>query len=421
MPDRRRYLWFRLVFLVMQMPVGITLPYFYLHLRYGVGLSPRDISFITMISGVAIVLTQQLWGYVADVRISKRTLILFNSLASGAAFVVVGQLKSLPALVAVMFVFQILNTPIIQLLHGFLFQHEGSEHRFGLLRAYGSLGFVIVNVLTGLAADLLFPGNRGFIFPVFGLLTVAGAAMLFLLPDHPTAAHPSSRRPTFLEVQRFFLSRPEVSWFLAVLFFYQAAHSLSYAFQGLLMTELGAENTLVGLSYSWAALLEIPVFFAANRLIGRFGELRIIVFGCLVQAARWVLVWAATSPGQIIATSTLHCITFATFYASAVSYMNRFAGPHYKASAQTLLGLLYFGLANLFGNLAGGQVVGSGAVSRGVAWVVREVLHLPDRGPLRNLYLFSSALALVAFVLAVGLVIRNPGGQAARRDHPPPG
>ena len=79
MSDRRRFVIFRIVFFVMQMPVAVFMPYFFLHLREVVGLSTQQISYVVMVMGVAILLTQQLWGYVADVHISKRSLILINS------------------------------------------------------------------------------------------------------------------------------------------------------------------------------------------------------------------------------------------------------------------------------------------------------------------------------------------------------
>ena len=409
MSDNRRYLFFRLIFFFIQMPVAVLMPYFFLHLREVVGMTIPQVSYVSMVTGVAILLTQQGWGYLADVHISKRRLIWINSLLASVVFLAIAPLRSFGAILVAFFIYQILNTPIVQLLHGFLFMHPDSHHRFGLLRAWGSLGFVVANIGIGFAADKMTNGNIGFIFPLMAVLSMTGASLLMLLPDHPPLG---GKRPTFMEVQSFFFRRPEVAAFLGVVLLYQAAHSFSYTVQSFLMRDMGADKGIVGMSYSLAALTELPFFFAANRILRRYGELRVIAFAAVVQAVRWMLVWNATGPGEIVLISALHGITFGCFYVSAVSYMNRHAGPQYKASAQTLVALAYFGVAQLLGNLLGGMVAGEGWVAQVMAKLV-IFMGLPDRGPLRNLYIFSAALALLASASAL-LLLRQEKRATAR-------
>ena len=131
MSDRRRFLIFRALFFTIQAPIGVLLPFFVLYLKEGVGLSGREIGYVTGISGFTVILFQQMWGYLADAVIPKKTLIIANTILSGLCFYAVGFLKSLPEIIAVMFVFNILYTSIVQILHGFLFTHKGTENRFG--------------------------------------------------------------------------------------------------------------------------------------------------------------------------------------------------------------------------------------------------------------------------------------------------
>ena len=359
-PDRRRYLLFRLIFFAMQAPVAVLLPYFVLYLSGSRGFDPRQISYVTMVSGLAIILTQQLWGYLGDVRVSKRQLILANCAISSLLFLLVGRMGSLPALLAMFFLFQVVFTPILQLLHGFLFMHENSDLRFGQLRAYGSLGFVVVNILMGIFADRVMGGRLEFIFPAFGIVVMSGAALLYTLPDRVQA--PETRRPGFVEVQRYFLSQWQVSVFLLFILLYQAGHSFSYTLQSVLMREMGADNTVVASSYSLAAIVELPVFFAANRLIRRFGELRLLAFAAAVQALRWLLVWRAESPGEVVLISLMHCVTFGIFYVCSVTYMNRHAGPALQGERPDAAGP-----GVLWDSAARGQPAGRAGRKRGVA------------------------------------------------------
>lgn len=402
MPDRRRYRLFRLVFFAMQLPVGIAFPYYLLHLRKEVGLSAQQLSYVTVVGGLTMVCFQQVWGYVADCLVSKKLLILMTSTMAGIAFLFAGKVTSFGAVLGTAFFFYLFSTPIQQLLIGFLFTHEGSSRRFGTLRGYASFGFVVANLGVAYVADKVTGGSLEFVFPLLAVVYSASAVLLVLIPEKPFERH--DRRPGFLEVQRFFFSRPAVALFLLLTFVYQVAHSFSFVVQSFVMSDMGADKRLVALSYSAAAILEIPVFFSANYFIRRFGEVRLLMFASLVQALRWGLVWMAGTPGQIIAISLLHCITFGLFFAAGVSFINRHAGLHYKASAQTMLAFVYSGLAPVVGNLVGGQVAGNALIVGLVHRVLQGWLGLPERTALQNLYVFCALLAVVPVFIGIRLI-----------------
>lgn len=397
MSDRTRFLLFRLLFFVMQMPIGASFPFLILHMRNELHFSPREISYIAGTGGISIILFQQLWGYIADVLVSKKVVIVFCSVMSGLLFLLVGQATGLTAVFLLMLLFNTVFTPISQILNGFLFTNHGGHARFGLLRAYSSLGFIIVNLGVGLTADKWTGGNLRFIFPVFAVITVFAALLVLPFPEQPRVRPETNR--TFLQVQGFFIGRKEVAFFLLIAFFYQAAHSLSFAMQAYLLADMGADMSVISMSYTIGALLELPVFFAANALINRFGEVRLMMFAALVQALRWILVWRATAVGEIILISASHCITFGLFYACGVSYMNKHSTIDLKASGQTLFALVYMGFATVFSNFVGGQVTGGGALAGAMHYISHDILNLPQRTPLHDLYIFCSALAAISLGL----------------------
>lgn len=400
MRETSRFALFRALFFTVYALIGIMFPFFVLHLKNDIGLSGREISYVTGIGGVTVILFQQLWGYIGDVVISKKRLVLLTILGSGLLFLWMGQMRSFWPLLGVAFLFHITFSAINQLMHGFLFMHQGGEARFGPIRAYASLGFIAANVGVGQVSDSFTAGDLDFIFPVFLGVCVFSALLLALIPE---VAAPPVERPSFFQVQMHFVSRPGVRLFLLMVFFYQGAHTLSYTMQSVLLAEMGAENTVVAFCYSAAAILELPIFFAATRLRHRFGDTRLLLFAAAVQTVRWLLVWQAQTPGEVIAISMSHAVTFGLFYAAAVGYINGHAGPHYKASAQTMLAFVLYGLAAVFGNFVGGQVLQGGSLQPWMHTVVVDLLGLPDYGPLRSLYVFCAALAAVSFATGICL------------------
>jgi PPP family 3-phenylpropionic acid transporter len=404
MSNRTRYLLFRLLYFVVQMPIGIAVPFFVLYLRNEMHFDARQISLITGITGVTIILFQQVWGYVADLAVSRRKLLVFNSLGAGIAFYAIGASSTLGQVFVLTFIYSILATPILQFVNGFLFTFPDGPSRFGGVRAYASLGFIVANLVTGIIADHWTHGRLHFLFPAFWACSAAAGLIVLLIPGNAAAP---KKHHTFLEVQAHFLGKPEVAIFLGGTFFYQAAHSLSYAYQSFVMQDMGADMRMVSISYIIGPLLEIPVFFAANFILKRFGEVRLMIFAALVQACRWMLVWAARTPEDVILVSISHCITFGVFYACAVSFMNRHAGEHFKASAQTMYALVYLGFAGVFGNYVGGQVISGGALAGAMNYFVNSILHLPDRGGIRNLYVFCSAMAAISALIFLVLLMKE--------------
>jgi len=398
MHELPRHKLLRLVFFLMQAPIGILLPSFVLYLRFDRQFSESQISLITALGGLTIVLFQQAWGYFADVVFRKKQLILANLAISGLLFWSIAFVPSYWAIVCVVFAFNVFSTPLVQLLHGLLFSHRGSERWFGPLRAYGSLGFVVTNLAVAYVADRLTDGNLRFIFPLYAALCAATFVCVMPVPEAKVVR--ASDRPSFWAVQWYFLRRPPVAIFLGFVFLYQCAHSLSYTLQSILMKNMGADHTLIASSYSLAAVLEVPVFFAAHRLLKKFGAERLLAFAAVVQSIRWILVWKATSPTEIVAISALHAITFGLFYAAAVSYINSHAPYKFKASAQTLFAFVYFGWAGIVSNLVGGQVTRGGIFEQPLTNFLRRVLPFSGQDPLANLYLFSAGVAAVAALLA---------------------
>jgi PPP family 3-phenylpropionic acid transporter len=339
---------------------------------------------------------QQVWGYLADMVFSRRRLIVVNCAASAGAFLLAGFASSYGQVVATLFLHTIASCALSQTLHGLLLAQEDGHLRFGALRALSSLGFVLANMAVGITATTILPGYLWFIFPAMVGSYVLQSAVGLSLGEKP---QPLLEKPpaSFVDVQRHFFSRPAAVWFLLFVFIYNSAHGLSYSFQGFLLIKLGASPQFTSACYSLAAVLELPVFFASTFLVARLGIPRILGVCALIQSVRWLGVWSAGSKWDILWLSGTHCITFGLFFAATVQAINQFAGPWYKASAQTLLSLVGMGLASVFGNFLGSEINAGGFLEKPIQHLV-QFLGLPDMGPLRNLYLFCSALAGVSLL-----------------------
>ncbi|MFH0793625.1 MAG: MFS transporter [bacterium] len=330
--------------------IGVMYPYLAMHLQ-SVGLTLQQISWLYTAVPIAALLTQQVWGYLADLVFTKRQLMMIFSALSGLLFCTLRYSTSPMVLFVYFLLWQSAALPQMQLVTSLVFSNRRCAEHFSFIRAFGSLGFVVTNFYMGW---LIRDASPAIIFPFY--LGYSALTLLLVYYIRDDSSHPE-RRPKFWTVQRQFLRRPGVKTFLVLVFLYESVHKVAMFFQTFLIADVGGDASLVGWCFSVGALVEIPVFFLADRLLARWGEVRVMSICAFMQVVRWVLVSNATSPWVIVATSPLHAITFGLFYAASVTYMNYQAGYQLKASAQTLLGVVYIGLAGLNGFLAGGWLV----------------------------------------------------------------
>ena len=132
------------------------------------------------------------------------------------------------------------------------------------------------------------------------------------------------------------------------LYFYQTSKFLK---------AIGLNDAYIMPAMSIGQFAEIGAMAVLGLLLRRFGFRKVIVLGAGCYVLRY-LVFAnfGTLPlSAIIASQALHGPCFACFYAAGFIYVDRMAPADVKHSAQTLFGLMVFGI----GPLTAGQLNGS--------------------------------------------------------------
>ena len=151
--------------------------------------------------------------------------------------------------------------------------------RFGEVRAFGSLAFVVSTVAVGL------PPRRG-----RRPLAVLGVPAL---PrgdgprdrDHP-AARDATRSASILRGAGEFLATKGIALFLVGFTVVWASLAAVSAFYSIQVVALGGSPGLVGIAWAVGAAIEVPYMFAFPRIAGRFGTERLVVVGSLAFALR---------------------------------------------------------------------------------------------------------------------------------------
>ncbi|HQX05909.1 MAG TPA: MFS transporter, partial [Zoogloea sp.] len=224
---------------------------------------------------------------------------------------------------------------------------SGQASRYGNIRVWGSVGFVIAVLALGYLLDGL---------PVRALLWITLALLggifvcAMLIPEAGRPVAPP--QPVALAE---ILRRPEVGGLLAACFFMSAAHGALYVFYSLHLVAHGYSKSLVGWMWTLGVVAEIAVFMGMPQLLKAFSLRGLLIFSFAAAVLRFVLIgWGAESVAVLVFAQVLHGATFGAYHAAAVAAVNHWFGAQHQARGQALYGSISFGAGGMIGGLVSG-------------------------------------------------------------------
>lgn len=220
-----------------------------------------------------------------------------------------------------------------------------TPERYGRIRVWGSVGFVLVAASFGRALDHW--GSRAFPWLALPLLAAVVAAAW----SHRAEQQP--RHGPATEEAGQLWKRPGVRRFLLMALLMQAGFGPFYVFFTLHLQANGHNGTTVGLLWAVGVVIEILLFWHAPRFIARFGASRLLSVCLAVTVGRWLLtaVAARSLPLMVLAQAS-HALSFAMFHACCMRLMSDFFPGRHAATGQSLL----YGFSSGIGGVVGAAV-----------------------------------------------------------------
>jgi MFS transporter, PPP family, 3-phenylpropionic acid transporter len=345
--------------------IGVFVPFYSFYLQHQ-GFGAVAIGQLMAIPMAMRVLAPGLWGWAAD-RSGRRdvTLRIGALLAAGGVALLLGA-TGFTAVALALAAFALPWSGLLPQFEATTLSHLGDRpQRYGLVRLWGSVGFILAVILGG----LLFEGRRVAAVPLVLLLLVgATAAAVWRAPPSPAA--PARQGPQQLGAA---LRRPWVVALLVVCVLQQAAFGPYYVFFTIYLDRLGYGTGAAGLLWAWGVAAEVAMFLYTPRLIEKFGSRTLLVIALGASVLRWLLTaWAAASLPLLLFAQTLHMAAFGLFHAVAVLLIHRGFGGRLQGRGQALYSALGFGVGGALGSLGSGyawEVAGPAG-----AWTVAAVV-----------------------------------------------
>jgi MFS transporter, PPP family, 3-phenylpropionic acid transporter len=327
--------------------VGAASPYFSLYLA-SLGLAAAQIGVLLSLGSLTRVIGPNFWGWVAD-RTQRRARIIGITLALGGAcfagFLFVRSFWGLFALLLATGFFTSASMPLAESLT--LSHLRGAVSRYGSIRLWGSVGFIVTVTLVGYALDAL---------PVASLLWMVLAsyalswACALAVPDVVANAGHAEPEPVWN-----ILRRPEVAALLGACFLMNLAHGPLYAFYSIYLVDHGYSKAAVGWMWSVGVVAEIIVFLLMPALMRRYSLPDILIACFAATALRFLIIgWGVDSAPVLFAAQLLHGLSFGAYHAAAVTAIHRwFQGAH-QVRGQAIYLSVSFGAGGALGSALSG-------------------------------------------------------------------
>ena len=295
------------------------------------------------------------WGWLAD-HSGRRTQLLRIAVAcallSACGYFVSGAYGWIAVVTAALFICTAGVIPISEAALAHLVSSGATldAGRYGRVRVWGSIGFIVTVVGSG--ALLQATGVGGFPWLVVALLSGLMLAAL-RLPMIAEAAHTSDAAVGALTVLR----EPVVAWFFAGVFFTVLAHTSLYAFFSLYLASLGYSKTAIGLVWAAGVAAEVTWFWFQGRWLARLSPHGWLTIAAGVTTLRFALVAAfGAVPWLLVLLQCTHALTFAAQHTSCIAVINRHFPGRLRGRGQALYTVLGYGASGVLGGIVGGAL-----------------------------------------------------------------
>ena len=345
----------KLFYIVYFASLAAFLPFLAVYLQ-GKGLDFGRIGIILAVFSITGVAIQPMWGYVSDKLLGKRRTLMVLLLGATAAALGFNGAYTFASILAVMLIFVFFQSPAAMVLDSLVYElaEDNPGMQYGRFRLMGSFGFAVGALAMG---QFVTSAGVSRIFWVFGALSLVGVLILSGIRSDKRDSH----APLRIEDVGRVLGDRRVIFFLIAAGILNISIGSNNSYLPVLILSTGGSLSHVGLMSFLIAMVELPFFFNGDRLILRYGPLRMLMVSGVIYAGRFFIVSTLDSFIPVMAVQLVQGISFAFYMVSSMHYLNSVVPANMKATAMTVFGAVtVFG--NFLGNMFGGQIIESTGV-----------------------------------------------------------
>jgi MFS transporter, PPP family, 3-phenylpropionic acid transporter len=345
--DRRLLiLWFLSFFQFAAVGIYFTFLNVYYH---EAGLTGTQIGLVAMSSGLVAVGASILWGNLSDRIGSSRVLLTFGAVGALVVAQFIPLVNTFWAFLLLACAVSFMFTSPMTLVDSTILSILGDRREdYGRYRLGGTIGFIITGFVSGFLFERF---GLTLMFSVFGLILAALALTALQLPKIKLQRE-SPKREDISKLVR----RPDWLLFSISIFLLWITTNAAIMFLPVVLSSMGAAQSLIGVAATVGALVEIPFMLFSGAFLRRFGPKRLLIVAMGMLTFRYFLLAWMPVPAWAIAINVINGPAWVFLWNSSVTHANKMAGPSMAGTAQGLL-ISTTGLAAVVSSLLSGWLL----------------------------------------------------------------
>lgn len=347
--------------------LGIFFPYFSLYLKENAGLSGTEVGLVLAISPFIGMLTQPLWGQVADRTGARGRILALLTLGSALGYLILGAARGFWLIVVATAGLALVGTAVFPMMTAvsLAILRDAGSHAFGHVRAWGTIGYFILvmsfpwmlSIYRPRTEIVMAPSNvaqpgLGLMFPIIAALVLLAAIIAFFLPRKGAVGLRAARGDW-----RELMHNPA---FLRFLGFSLLAHFLMHGPMWLFPLFVRSRGgNLETIRNMWILMLvvEIPLVLLTGSGLKRLGARGLLAVGVSVGGLRWLMCSVITDSTLLFAVQALHGVTVVGLNLGSPLYLDVVAPEKLRSTAQGILSMVGAGIAGIASNASAGWLM----------------------------------------------------------------
>ena len=394
---------FSVMMLLEYMVWGAWYPDFSAYLGKSLGWTDGQVGSIYALLPIGCMVAPFIAGQIADRYFPTDRLLAILHLLGAVPLFVMASARSYDNVWIWMLLWALLFGPTLALTNSICFHHmPAAEGNFGLVRVWGTIGWIVVGLLLGVGLREWLPGVLGPLGGFDGMWLACGLSVIlglfcFFLPHTPPAGKGASPL-AFLGALKMLRNR-EFAVFLGIAFVVATELMFYFILTGPFLYAIGVAQ---GSAPAWmviAQVAEIGTMIFLPKMLKKWGIRGTMMVGILAWPLRYAIFAMGGPLWLILASLSLHGLCYGCFFTASYIYVDEIAPPDVRASAQGLIAFVLLGA---------GLVVGSW-----FAGAVSDAFRVNGAVDYSRVFLVPLVLTVVCAALFVAFVRVRPSTQAA--------
>lgn len=305
-----------------------------------------------MIGPCVVLLIQRFWAKISDRTGKRKEVLLVAIVGSGFSMLLYYLGNSFLCMFFATVVVTSFTTAVIPLSDAILIARSLKEgYSYSIIRLGGTLGYAVMTICAGMY--LKTRPQMQFVFAFFAYMILF--CFCIGLKEERNGQIVINEVVQENEQNRIFKNR-DVYIVLGLAFISQMGLSFYTGFIGPYILEKGYTQSTIGVINSISALSEVPVLFYINRMLKKYGTIKILFLSCFLMGIRILLPIRSGIIGIVLA-QLLQGVTYMTMYYSCAVYISTCVYEKYQTKGQSVLNVVQLGLGAIVGNLVGGKLI----------------------------------------------------------------